>query len=444
MNKNPNRYLERRDDNWYYFRRVPSRVSHFLPLKRIRKTLDTKDLEEARHRRDLMSKDLEEKWGQLAFYGKKAQHKFSNEEDDYHMGRTRCELAGHEYQTMAEQLKKDDLIDLLSRLETARLKSFDAKTARAVFGLLNPPEHTLQDALQLYIDKIAPHEIRSKSDEQRKKWHEERLLTIEQFETVCGRMFLSEITRSHAIRFHTYWRDRVVPDDAPNKPNTANKKLGHLRKIYRLYWTYNGQEDRPNPFRNLRFNSRYEPSTPVFTDDWVRSKILAKGALSGLNLEAQLVVPILIETGCRLSEIVNLCPENICLDSEILHIKIRPTERRELKTLSSKRDIPLVGVALEAMKQAPSGFPRYRDKATTLSNLLNKTFRARGLFPTPEHRLYSFRHSFEKRMLEAGLDYGLRCTLMGHQNSRPQYGDGGSLKFRRDQLLKIAHPILRN
>ena len=65
----------------------------------------------------------------------------------------------------------------------------------------------------------------------------------------------------------------------------------------------------------------------------------------------------------------------------------------------------------------------------------------RTLFPTPKHHIYSFRHSFEKRMLEAGLDYGLRCTLMGHKNDRPQYGDGGSLEFRRDELLKIAHTV---
>ena len=44
-------------------------------------------------------------------------------------------------------------------------------------------------------------------------------------------------------------------------------------------------------------------------------------------------------------------------------------------------------------------------------------------------------------MLEAGLDYGLRCTLMGHCNPRPEYGDGGSLKYRRDELLKITHPV---
>ena len=70
-----------------------------------------------------------------------------------------------------------------------------------------------------------------------------------------------------------------------------------------------------------------------------------------------------------------------------------------------------------------------------------KAFRSRGLFPTDAHRIYSFRHSFEKRMLEAGLDYGLRCTLMGHKNSRPQYGDGGSIDYRRKELLKIVHSV---
>jgi len=44
-------------------------------------------------------------------------------------------------------------------------------------------------------------------------------------------------------------------------------------------------------------------------------------------------------------------------------------------------------------------------------------------------------------MLEAGLDFGLRCTLMGHRNPRPEYGDGGSLAYRREELLKIAHPV---
>jgi len=43
-------------------------------------------------------------------------------------------------------------------------------------------------------------------------------------------------------------------------------------------------------------------------------------------------------------------------------------------------------------------------------------------------------------MLEANIDYGMRCYLMGHKNTRPDYGKNGSLVYRQEQLLKIVHP----
>ena len=134
-------------------------------------------------------------------------------------------------------------------------------------------------------------------------------------------------------------------------------------------------------------------------------------------------------------------PEDIRLDANIPFIRIRPRQDREIKTETSIRDIPLVGVALEAMRAAPEGFPHYRDRGELVSANLMKAFRQRELFPSTDHVIYSFRHAFEKRMLEAGLDYGLRCTLMGHKTDRPAYGDGGSMEYRRDELMKIAHPV---
>lgn len=149
----------------------------------------------------------------------------------------------------------------------------------------------------------------------------------------------------------------------------------------------------------------------------------------------------MIETGCRPSEIANLTPDDIRLDTDVPYIRIRPHQGMEIKTESSIRDIPLVGVSLLAIKHCPEGFPRYRDKNDSLSQILMKTFRTHNLFPTDQHVIYSFRHAFEKRMLEAGLDYGFGCMIMGHRNTRPKYGDGGSMEYRRDQLLKIVHPV---
>lgn len=142
-----------------------------------------------------------------------------------------------------------------------------------------------------------------------------------------------------------------------------------------------------------------------------------------------------------MSEICNLMPEDIKLRVAVPHISIKPRQNRELKTSDSERDIPLVGVALVAMQACPEGFEHYRDKGELVSANLMKAFRNRNLLPTKNHVIYSFRYAFEKRMQEANIDYGLRCLLMGHKNDRPAYGDGGSMEYRRDELLKIAHPF---
>jgi integrase len=175
----------------------------------------------------------------------------------------------------------------------------------------------------------------------------------------------------------------------------------------------------------------------------MRNTILTPNALAALNTEARGVVLIMIETGARPSEICNLKPENIHLNTKVPYIEIHGKSDREVKASASNREIPLVGVSLEAMKANSNGFPRYFDKDTHLSNTLMKYFKENNLLETPAHKIYSIRHSFEDRMLEAGLDYALRCTLMGHKNNRPSYGDGGSMEYRRDQLLKIAHPVPR-
>ena len=224
-------------------------------------------------------------------------------------------------------------------------------------------------------------------------------------------------------------------------PNTANRDLGAMRALYRAYWEHEGGTDRPSPFEEMRFSASQHKDVPPFSDEWIKTKILVPGAFGRLNIEATLIFLALVETGCRPSEIANLREENIVLDHEVPHLSLKNRDDRKLKSRSSVRKIPLLGVSLEALKRAPRGFPKYRDKSASLSATLLKSFRANGLLPTKDHYIYSIRHSLEKRMLEAELDYGLRCLLMGHHDRRPQYGGGGSLEFRRDQLAKIVYPL---
>lgn len=122
-----------------------------------------------------------------------------------------------------------------------------------------------------------------------------------------------------------------------------------------------------------------------------------------------------------------LLPEHIHLNVSVPYIEF-VEEGRKLKTERSARKIPLVGVSLEAIREFPDGFPRYRKSSATLSATVNKFLRENGKLETPEHTLYSIRHSFEDRMIEADVDERIRRDLFGHRLNRERYGQGASLE----------------
>jgi integrase len=134
---------------------------------------------------------------------------------------------------------------------------------------------------------------------------------------------------------------------------------------------------------------------------------------------------------------VNLQRHSIHLDAPIPYVEVLPDGRR-LKTEDSRREIPLVGAALAAMKLRPDGFPRYRDKASALSATVNKFLGEQGLRPTKDHTIYSLRHSFKDRLVAAEAPDSLIDSLMGHRTGKPKYGKGPSLELKLKFLQSIA------
>lgn len=174
---------------------------------------------------------------------------------------------------------------------------------------------------------------------------------------------------------------------------------------------------------------------PPFKIEWIKDKILAPDALRGLNTEARCILLGMVNTGYRPSEGASLTAAQIRLDDNIPYISIEPVGRT-LKTDSSRRVIPLIGVSLEAFRECPNGFPRYADNPG-LSDTINKYLRENGLLQTEKHSLYSLRHSFEDRMLAAGIDERIRRDLLGHSLNRERYGAGASL----DHVYTLLKPL---
>lgn len=167
-------------------------------------------------------------------------------------------------------------------------------------------------------------------------------------------------------------------------------------------------------------------------------RLLAKDALAGLNDEARAIFVGMINTGYRPSEAAGLTPERIHLEGNIPFIEITPEADRELKNITSRRNIPLAGVSLDVFRQFPNGFPRYRENSAGLSGTVNKFLTENGLKETEEHTFYSLRHNFEDRLLRAEVDERVRRDFLGHALGRERYGEGGGLTFQYEIIQKVA------
>lgn len=437
------RFLQKRGAWWHYVRRVPVEVARLDGRGYVRIRLKTRMIEIARMRRDDMEQADDLFWASLV------RGEGSGRDDTearYKAAQARAVALGFSYRTVDELVDGGDLAEVVRRVGALEKSNGNSDHEFAsLLGGADRPQVLVSDVLETYMEVIAPLELAGKSAKQVRSWKKIPARAVNNFIAVVGDKPIDEISRADANRYFDWWQGRVLGtgEGVQVSGNTANRDIGNMRKIYRLHFKRLGDEARDNPFRNMVIPERKsdKKKIPAFEAEFIERKMLVADAWGGLNVQAFLIVMAMIETGCRPSEICNLVASRIRLDAEVPYIKIDYDSARAIKNEASVREIPLVGVSLAAMAQAPDGFARYRDREDLLSAVLMKHFRRKSLLPSENHRIYSLRHSFEKRMLEAGIDYGLRCTLMGHSNDRPEYGDGGSLAFRRDKLEQIAFAV---
>jgi integrase len=323
--------------------------------------------------------------------------------------------------------------DLLERIEAVPLRNGqpDRKEAAALLGGAREPKITVSRALELYWTLAADRTI-GKSEDQLRRWKNPRIKAVNNFLAVVGDKALADISGDDMLDFRNWWVERIDSEDLT--PNSANKDLIHLGDVLK---TVNKMKrlGLVLPLTDLSFKEGEKRSRPPFSVAWIRDKLLAPGALDGLNLEARCIVLGMVNTGYRPSEGACLTAAQIRLDHNVPHISIEPVGR-QLKSAYARRIIPLAGVSLEAFRQCPDGFPRYADNPA-LSATVNKYLRANGLMESPGHSLYSLRHSFEDRMLAAGIDDRIRRDLFGHRLTRERYGKGADL----DHLLRVIQAV---
>lgn len=408
-------------------RRVPTRYASVEPRTTVWIALGTDSPSFAASKADMLWQKQIERWDAL-LAGDSALA-----EDRLAAARQIVETKGMCY-VPATSLLAQPVSEILQRVEAIAVRKGKPaiEEARAFLGTVPDPGLKISRTLELFW-QLTSSDFLGKSQDQIRRAKNPVVKAVNNFISVVGDKLISDISREDMLDFRDWWSERREQEELT--ANSANKDFTHLGRVLKTV----NQLKRLGlalPLEGLRFKAGEAEQRPPFSDEWIRERLLAVGALNRLNTEARCLLLGMINTGYRPSEGAGLLPGHIQLEGSVPHILIRP-EGRQLKTRPSKRTIPLAGVSLDALRECRAGFPRYRDKPG-LSATINSFLRANGLMESPEHVFYSLRHSFEDRLLAAGVDERVRRDLMGHALGRERYGIGATLEMAHSIIQQIA------
>jgi len=422
-------YLRKRGKNFHFRKRIPLEFRELFKDDVIQVPLKTDSLIIAKQRASSFDLILNDFWRTLE---DKNKDQAQQELKDICL---KAKKYGFQYVQKQELVSHISSSEFLNRINLA-ISLESQKEKEIVLGGAEEPKICLSEALQEFFT-YEEGNLKGWSEDQVRKWKNPRKRALNNFIKIIGDKSLEDITRKDVLDFRTWWVERVnaVP---PKSPNSANKEFGFIKKVVETT-VNNHLLDVPidQLFKKIRLKDIDKNSRSPFETKFIKTVLLNPKVIS-LNEEAHLFIYAMCDTGARIGELTGLEDNDIVLNADIPHIKIRPNQTRKLKTPQSERNIPLVGTSLYAFQKLGGRFKHYFGKSDLLSTAINKYFRDNDILPSRSHSLYSLRHSFEDRLTAVEPPDKLQAALMGHKYYRPRYGLGPTLEQKRLWLDKIA------
>ena len=184
---------------------------------------------------------------------------------------------------------------------------------------------------------------------------------------------------------------------------TVNRDLGVLRHI--LYWGVDESLLVSNPLARLRLARERRTRRRVMSVAEEQTLLAAASA----HLEP--IVIAALDTGMRRGELLNQLWEDLDSSRRLLYVTRSKTPEGEC------REIPLTGrlfALLASMQRAEGHVFLYKERPIrNISKGWNRALARAGL----RHiRFHDLRHTFNTRLMEAGVMQEVRMALMGHAN----------------------------
>lgn len=246
-----------------------------------------------------------------------------------------------------------------------------------------------------------------------KPYHIDR---IEQLLPYFGDTPLCEITKPLT---EEYRRDRIRTRGI--KDSTVNHDVGVLRRI--LFYALDNGILLTNPLSRVRMAQIRRIRQPVLSVEEEPPLIAA----AAFHLKPLIIAAV--DTGMRRGELFAQRAEDVDLVRKVLYVTHSKTAGGE------QREIPLTARMVELLKDMPKSGLVFTYQGNRLDKLRRSWMTAvknAGIRPLLFKHL---RHSFNTRLMEAGVIQDVRMSLMGHSQGRP--------RTTNDIYTHVELPMLR-
>lgn len=455
-------YFEEYENGWRYRRRVPKRLKQVISKREFKKKLGATEREglaaypafHASVERQIKDADRKIALGQAADRGaltdKEAFRVAAERVSDMALEGVpwlvRQELADH----FLEKYDRDP--DTLDPVGVSDVDRHYVNIVRNGAEALPEPSPTTEDARKLYIEEKLGGED-----------SEENIKTVQRVNRVFSALrealgkdpALSSLKREDARTVRDHMLSQVKSNGEVKKPSSVKRELSIIKAaLNHAIKEMDLVGKAVNHFNDLEIPTKGAPQNEGRERDPLPPKVLhgvRTGIIERANSDLSRIWRVLEGTGCRLAEVSGLRVEDVDADGELPHIRVEWHENRRVKTKASIRHIPLVGDALEAVKDAlndanngPMLFPRYAHAGgpTAASKSLMKY--VRKVSDNKKHVVHSLRHNMSDNLMLAGVDERTANLILGHAlggvGNRVYGGEVAKLRATTEAMKK-AHEI---
>ena len=450
------KYLHKPKDRhtWHYRRLVPEDLRSHYSSTQILKSLKTEDQKLAMRRCLETNNEVECEFDRLRSGFPKEVPKLRyakgvallSKYDISPEDSSRLDAQAESNQDKFNDYLKDLILKKLGKVRYEEWERDEMTAAQSIYELLPEVERSALELIRgdfaLTLSEYPEEYIRLKGREDDKKFSNEVRNAI-----AFVQKFLPDKRPSEYSRVEV----RKLIDEhieAGLKTQSIKRRLGSIRAmINKVTLELELREDKVHAFE--------KPDIPGLGEDAENRKEFTFDQLqelrsikAGRSSEVVWLIHLMLETGMRIKECCGLRKDDVSLDGNTPYLRINKNPFRRLKTKQSKRFIPLVGVALEAVKEATEAngddwlFPAYIDtdkkdsKNSNASAAINK--RIKSVLGEDAATCHGFRHTMQTRLRQASCPKDIRDELGGWSKSiSDQYGSTADIENKARYLNDV-------